>query len=284
METSVHANLKRLAAMHLLAYGCVAIGTEVRCPGSRYRVDAAGYLDHLPWPSDADSRGAATLWSTVQSAARARVDRRCEPRTIIIECKQSRSDFIRDDGRADELFRLRDEARRWKTHLEERRIKVHEPELRESGSALFADMETWDFAASRLTSYRKLLRRIRRIEAQIYGETKFCTMSRYRVADQLYLCIPRGLIRKRELPDGWGLIEFAKPVAQIAENAVCAHVAVEAPQLRSPAHFRARLLRNIAVAATRHAYCKPLDVVVQIGKQPAAATSIMCNGTTGASA
>jgi len=275
MESEHHVALKSLAAAFLIREGFPAVATEVRCPGSRYRVDAAGYLDRIPGPTTQDGSGAPTLWSTIASTSRARRERRCEPRTIIIECKQSRSDFIRDDRRADELIALRDEARHWKRHLEERRIKVHEPELRESGSALFTELETWNFSSSRLSSYRKLLRRIRRIEDQLYGETKFCLMSRYRVADQLYLLVPRGLIRQREAPDGWGVVEAPHarsramplkedapaeihpqpithdPHAMSPDFTLGLRVLLDAPRLNSPPRFRQLLLRNIAVAATR---------------------------------
>lgn len=297
METAHHSTLKRLAAAFLLREGFQAVGIEVRCPGSRYRVDAAGYLDQLPWPTAKDARGAATLWSTIPPDTGMHRNRRCPPRTIIIECKQSRSDFIRDDGRAEELLALRDQARRWKSLLEEKRIKVSEPHLRESGSALFTQLETWNFAGSRLTSYRKLLRRIRQLEAQLHGETKFCLMSRYRLADQLYLLAPRGLVRAREVPDGWGLIEvsraqmrdvsaLAKPQATMWHDGMNQthefQMTFEAPVLNSPVRFRDRLLRNIAVAATREAFRwlhpAPFDSSSTIESD--SATTEICRGTT----
>jgi hypothetical protein len=259
METNRHRALKRIALAHLVTDGCAAAAIEVRCPGSRYRADVAGYLDRIPWPAESNSRGEATLWSTVEPGAGVRTVRRCEPRTTIIECKQSRGDFIRDDKRADELIALRDEARKWKVHLEETRIMRHEPELRESGSALFAELESWDFARSRLPSYRKLLLRICRIEAQLYGATKFSLMSRYRVADHLFIITPRALVRPRELPLGWGLIEMecGSYRANGEVRAAMPRIVVPAPPLNSPPKFRALLLRNIAVAATRAAFPRP---------------------------
>jgi hypothetical protein len=254
VETRAHSRLKRLAAVFLRAEGFMAVAFEVRCPGSNFRVDAAGWLDRLPWPKD-DAGGDASLWSTVDERARARTasERRCEPRTIIIECKQSRSDFIRDDRQADELLALRDEAERWARHVEEHRIKPNEPELRRSGVALFPDLEDWDFTSSRLQSYRRLLRRIAALERQLYGETKFFRMARYRLADQLFLAAPRGLIRPREVPRGWGLLEAPREAIRSMASGECAAftVAVPAPRERSKPEFRSRLLRNIAIAATR---------------------------------
>jgi len=254
VETRAHSRLKRLAAAFLRSEGFLAIAFEVRCPGSNFRVDAAGWLDRQPWPKD-DADGGPSLWSTVDERARARTmqERRCEPRTIIIECKQSRGDFIRDDRKADELLALRDEAERWARHVEEHRIKPNEPELRRSDVALFPDLEEWDFTSSRLQSYRRLLRRIAALERQLYGEAKFFRMARYRLADQLFLAAPRGLIRPREVPRGWGLLEASREAIRSVSPDGCAAftIVVEAPRERSKPEFRSRLLRNIAIAATR---------------------------------
>ncbi|MGI9013177.1 MAG: hypothetical protein ACR2GY_02900 [Phycisphaerales bacterium] len=259
MESSAHANLKRLACAYLMREGYLAAAIEVRCPGSRYRVDAAGYGDREPHPPRTDAGGNATLWAAVERPRRA-VPKRCEPRTIIIECKQSRSDFIREDQQAEELLALRDELRAWQLHMEEHRLKQVEPALRISNSALFAEMEEWDFSASRMISYRRLLRRIRRTEQQLHGATKFSLMSRYRLADALYIAAPRGLIRKREVPPGWGLLEWSREgiagdISTLHEPASEAHprVTVAAPVHVPRAEQRSRLLRNIAVAATRMA-------------------------------
>ena len=104
----------------------------------------------------------------------------------------------------------------------------------------------WDYQHSRLRGYRLVVRSIRRLERRLYGETKFFMMARYRLADRLYLAAPRGLIRPGELPRGWGLLEQHSGGASL-------HEAVEAPSMSTrPAH-RVRLLRNIAVAASRAA-------------------------------
>jgi len=272
METRSHSRLKRLAAAWLLQEGCQAVATEVRCPGSRYRVDAAGYLDRLPYPASTDAGGGATLWATVPKCVRPRRRPTCQPRTIVIECKQSRGDFIRDGRKVDELLALREEVRRWQAHLEEHRIKPHEPELRRSDTALFAELETWDFAATRLASYRRLVRRLRRIERQLYGETKFNLMARHRLADQLYIAAPRGLIRRREVPEGWGLLEAPRELLRApTPDRTISNVPNDSPDRDGPARRlltvtfeapprepkpdrRHRLLRNIAVAATRDTF------------------------------
>ncbi len=229
METTTHLNLKRLAVSYLRSLGCPAFATEVRCPIARYRVDVAGYLDR--------EHSEPVGWRNSSPL---------DPRTVVIECKQSRCDFLRDRSEADRLLAERAELDRLRQGIEQRRVRVQEPHLRRCGSALFPEMEVWDYQDSRLRGYRLVVRRIRRLERRLYGETKFFMMARYRLADRLYLAAPRGLIRPGELPRGWGLLEQHR-------GATSLHEAVEAPSMSTRPVHRARLLRNIAVAASRAA-------------------------------
>ncbi len=241
METRAHCTLKMLAIEFLRSLGCQAVATEVSCPIARYRLDVAGYLDTVPV---AEPRRAGPR------------RRRCKPQTVLIECKQSRVDFLRDRRDTDRLLRLREELHRIRRHIEERRIKVNEPHLRCSGSSLFPELEVWDFSASRSRGYRRVLGKIRRLERQLYGETKFFTIARYRLADQLYVAAPWGMIRRRELPCGWGLLEYPRrrltlPHVAGGRSRGALRVAVEAPPQATRTALQLRLLRNIAVAASR---------------------------------
>ena len=229
-ETIQHRELKRLAVRWLRRLGCCAVATEVRCPLSRWRVDVAGWLEH---PGSA-------------------------PETIIIECKQSRADFLRDDADRDELLRLRKHLEERRAEIEETRVKPREPHLRRGGSALFPELETWDFAASRIDSYRRVLRELRRVEKRLHGETKFGLLTRYRLADRLSLFTPSGLLKRPEIPRGWGLLEASgmrlrhpMPLDEDAPLPISERIPPE--QLQSPEHRRVRWLRNIAVAASRTA-------------------------------
>ncbi len=113
-----------------------------------------------------------------------------------------------------------------------------------------------DFAASRLPSYRKVLGQLQLVDEKLHGHTKFHLITRYELADRLYLAAPRGMIRHCHIPPGWGLLEC--PKAWLDEDS--AHEThdeppslkpiVEAPQLRSSDQHRVRLLRNIAVSAS----------------------------------
>lgn len=242
METLAHRRLKEFAIAFLRERSCLAVATEVRCPISRYRVDVAGYRDSMRTNDSGRSRRKS-----------------CEPCTIVIECKQSRSDFLRDNERKDELLAHRDDLHSIRRSIEENRVKKEEPNLRKSGSALFAELEEWDFSKSKLPSYRKVLAQLRLLDKKIYGHTKFHLLKQYQLADYLFIASPRGMIRRCEVPPGWGLLEcprnwltddcsagaWEKDYVDIALSETIAAV-----KLSSRADHRVKLLRNIAVSAS----------------------------------
>ena len=101
-ETRAHRRLKTLAVAFLRDHGCLIAAEEVRCPISRYRVDVAGYLDTVANPS-----GPAIV-DPQERRRSSRPSRRREPRTVLIECKQSRADFFRDRRDRDRLLQTRE--------------------------------------------------------------------------------------------------------------------------------------------------------------------------------
>lgn len=267
METLAHRSLKEAAARFLIRAGCQAVGVEVRCPRSRYRVDAAGYLDSRPidygalTPLGGDP-SVGTIWEGTIVARRGAKRLRCEPRTAIIECKQARSDFLKDGKETARLLRRREALERRRAQIEDGLIKPAEPHLRRSGEFLFDEMEQWAFEESDSVAYRRVARSLRRINEQLYGETKFWLAAQYRLADRLYIMAPAGLIARRELPPGWGLVEcdplvLTRPAVQPDTVESPVRLAVPAPQRLTSPDQRARLLRNIAAAATRTAWRTP---------------------------
>ena len=230
METLDHRALKALALRWLWHAGCRAVALEVTGPIPRWRFDAAGWRH-----------------SKLQSEG------------IVIECKQSRADFLRDNGSLSELFAERDRLRLRRAHIEETRIKVYEPHLRRTEPGLFEERSSWEFAHSRLADYRRVLVGLRKVDLALHGETKFCMMVRYRLADRCYLLCPQGMIRPRELPEGWGLLECPRHIARRAVRGMAASTLTiretrEAVPLVSRPDRRDRLLRHIAAAASRAAY------------------------------
>jgi hypothetical protein len=249
METPAHKTLKQEAVRLLVRAGCVAAGIEVSCPIARHRVDAAGYVDALP-----KGRRNSDEYERLGSLTDFRFVRGERAKTVIVECKQARSDFLTDSRDMGELLAERERLMRVRAVLEEQIVKACEPQLRISGSRLFPDLEEWDFAASRVGSYRAVLNDLRRIDERMHGESKFWMMAHYRLADWLYLAAPRGVIRAREVPPGWGLLEFEADLGSVGLGPATSpevRVRVAAPELRGKPEHRQRLLRNIAVASTR---------------------------------
>lgn len=238
MESAAHAALKKVALAYLVSRGCVAAATEVAAPVPRWRVDAAGYAEHEFAGGDPQDHAPAHA-------------------TIIIECKQARGDFLSDARRLDRLLHLRDRLDAARRRAEEGRLKPANPHLRRSGSFLFADLESWDLHEARDPAYERLLSRLERVEKSIYGDTKFGRLVRYSQADYLYILAPVGVLRPRETPPGWGLIEAdPRALSAVASGdlgAARAPVRLSVPASPRPAlpGTRSRLLRNIAVAATR---------------------------------
>jgi hypothetical protein len=279
VETLSHALLKRLARAFLLRIGCCAACCEVVCPIARHRVDAAGYADgELTLPRQGE-RALATLWSlaaampsgpgdprerAIPSAAAGPKPRRGPrtPSTVIIECKRSRNDFFRDGEDVESLLAERERLRSRRTEIEETRVKRAEPHLRISGSALFAELEEWDFASSRHPAYHRVQRELRLLDRRLYGHTKFSRLVKYRLADRLLILAPSGLLRPSELPDGWGLLECPRlhlgrgagavptdPIDPLVDLPL--RLTIDPPLHASPTARRLRLLRNLAVRLTR---------------------------------
>ncbi|HVZ94192.1 MAG TPA: hypothetical protein VG797_06755 [Phycisphaerales bacterium] len=247
MESSRHADLKRAALRFLIEHGCSAAATEVRCPLSRYRADAAGYMD-VRRPTRDERQRSGTLWG---GAAPSRPRReKIDPVTVVIECKQCRSDFLRETAERDRLIDERTRLTAEKSRIERDLIRHYEPHLQRSGSALFSELESWDFERSRLAAYREVVRALRRVEQGIHGDTKFFLMSQYRVADRLYLLTVPGLIKPREMPGGWGLLEWSSRRGAVPGPIGSVRQVIPAPERVSRPEVRSRLLRNIAVSLT----------------------------------
>jgi hypothetical protein len=251
METRDHQGLKRLAAAFLLSRGCRAVALEVRCPWSRFVLDAAGWLDSRPAPSLGSARedARAGAWSV------GRV--KCPAQAIIVECKQSRADFVRDAAERDALHGEQARLRAEVESIKETRIKAREPHLMRLERDLFgAEHEEWDFARSRCAAYHGAVDALARVQRRLREQTKFDELARRALADRLYLLAPAGLVARRDVPEGWGLVEVrrsrlraaaADPAAGVADDMV---IRAEAPELPCDERRRSRLLRNVAFAAT----------------------------------
>jgi hypothetical protein len=242
-ESKRHLQLKDIALAWLRAIGCRAVASEVSCPFHRYRFDALGWLDH------ADDPRAIGMLGKPTAEQRA-------PRVIAIECKQSRADFASDDKDPQELLRRKEYLIERRRVIEELRVKVREPHLRHAGSTLFESLDTWEFGASRIAAYRAVVTELASIDERLGIDTKFAMLARWRVADHLLVITPHGLLRPREVPSGWGLIEvdpktLRKGWEPIVGEPIPCTLRIPPTPLNTPERRRIRLLRNLAVAASR---------------------------------
>ena len=252
METHNHRRLKERASTFLIELGAAIVAREVACPISRYRVDVASYIDRVAPHADPKlAEASTTLWRDESNPEE--VKSRTVARTVFVECKQSRADFLRDVADHESLLEQRDALRARRASIESTIVREREPHLRESGTFLFHQMEDWAYESSRSGPYRRVMRELRRVEKRLYGQTKFALIARYRLADRLYICAPRGLIKPRELPDGWGLLEVHRRALKDLPVEHPVTVRVRATETPSPQRFRDRTLRNIAAALTREA-------------------------------
>ncbi|MDZ4754868.1 MAG: hypothetical protein SGJ11_10285 [Phycisphaerae bacterium] len=276
-ETLDHLALKRLAVAWLWRLGCRVVATEVQCPFGRYRIDVAGWFDRpVDGMLERAARESASLWATPDAARKTSAKGPDAWRTIIVECKQSRADFVRDGCDPDALLRARERLDERKRTMEETRVKLFEPSLRSEGSSLFSELDEWNFGNSKMASYREVLRDLQKVDASLYGQTKFARFARYRLADRLVLFAPAGMIRARELPADWGLIEchkrplrrgkadFARGVDPLADLPLRETLAP--PPLASHPSRRERLFRTIAIAASREAVRRIAPEAMELGR------------------
>jgi hypothetical protein len=187
-ETRRHLGLKALAAQWAIAQGLLFVAPEVSFPHRRFRVDVAACAPTRKVPS----RKPVPHLSSVLKAA------------VVFECKQVRSDLIRDNKRRTLLSeRLKTlEARRQRL---ETLLHVHLPHLA-NGEALFPEFDSYRLRDHNHVGYQKLLRDIRIAKRGVLDGTKFDRLLSYKVANLHYLVAEENLIEHHEVPTGWGLL------------------------------------------------------------------------------
>jgi hypothetical protein len=217
VETEAHRLLKHLAIAWAREQRFTGIAAEVRLPNSAFRADVAAYKPGSS-RSERDKRGVIGT-------------------TAVFECKQARSDFLKDSYRqapTRDRLKVLDERRR---KLEEL-LKLHLPSLRR-GEALFAEFDAIHLGGYEHKTYRRVLREIETLQRRLAGKTKFDRLARYRCANLNYLVVEPGILVAEETPVGWGLLVRRDDVLALER----APIWQEADRLV--------LLENIAAAGTR---------------------------------
>jgi len=191
IETEQHKRLKQLALQWARVAGYRIAAQEVTVHEFRFRIDAAAYKP--------------VAWTGQKLRAESKEGRSPVGATVIFECKQSRSDFLKDSQIASEtaeaLARLH--ARK---NLYDEEMKVHYPSLR-NGDSLFPELESYRLKDSGWEPYRKLIAQIGLLSTRMHEKTKFDKLSRWGAANVQYLVAEPGVAKPHELPSGWGMLE-----------------------------------------------------------------------------
>lgn len=228
-ETEQHRRLKALAVAWAREQGFPIAMTEVRVPRSGYRADVAAYAQ-APSVPGCGAGGRPAGAATGQGA---------EAHTALFECKQARTDLLKD---AHDTTAVQQEL----ADLVERRAKleallaVHRPDLRR-GEALFPEYDAWDFSGLEHKAYQGLLSRLATLQARRLKGTKFARMLRYRCADFLYLVVEDDIYAEAEIPAGWGLLVRRDDALFLQRKPA---------RLEADPAQRLRLLEAIALAAS----------------------------------
>jgi hypothetical protein len=187
-ETIKHSSLKALAIAWAREQGLSIAAPEVSFPHRKFRVDVAACCPTRKVSSRPPSK---SITSVLKAAA-------------VFECKQVRSDLIRDNTRREMVTnRLKAlESRRLRL---EALLQVHLPHLAK-GESLFPEFDCYRFREHRHEGYRKLVKHIATAKKGILLGTKFDRLLSYKLANLHYLVVEEGLVETHELPTGWGLL------------------------------------------------------------------------------
>jgi len=157
-------------------------------------------------------------------------------KTAIVEVRSNRDETISDCCKNNELKELLTQEKRNKLYYESE-IREREPELKLTDN-LFSDIESWDYRKTKNKNYLKCCSIIERLERSLSKGNGFEKMRKSLVADLLYLAVPRGLISKDELADGWGLLYL--------NNDMTVDVISHPENWNCPVENRLHLIQNIA--------------------------------------
>ncbi|MGL4854239.1 MAG: hypothetical protein ACRC37_03180 [Lentisphaeria bacterium] len=155
----------------------------------------------------------ACAWSMAQRKGGARI--LLPERTMIIECRNSIEECSTEIGRSSQMIESINDLVQEMEVLKEQ-IMQEEPHLKTEG-ALFDEFAEWDFDKSDNYRYRQLTTKVSEIKQALYSGTYFECLHRARLADQMYLAVPAGMVMPEHVAGGWGLL-WVHPNLEIEEK------------------------------------------------------------------
>ncbi|MBS0657159.1 MAG: hypothetical protein JSR82_02785 [Verrucomicrobia bacterium] len=232
-ESARHRELKRLGLRWAQLEGWSICAEEVALPHSSYRADLAAYRPASERMREPDPR---------RPGRERLVTRAAVGLTAVFECKQARSDFLKD-SRATAALRAKLERLAERRATLERTLRVHHPTL-QSGDSLFPEFDQAALEDLGHRSLQQVLGQIRTLQGQLYAGVKFEELVRYRCASACWLVAEPEVFAPGEIPLGWGLLVRRGESLELRQR----------PALLD-CHERTRLalLQRIAQTATRGA-------------------------------
>jgi hypothetical protein len=209
-ETTQHSSLKTLSIAWAREQGLSIAAPEVSFPHRKFRVDVAACCPARKAPSRLPT---TSITSVLRAAA-------------IFECKQVRSDLIRDNKKRDLLIRRLQVLETRRLHLESL-LQVHLPHLA-NGESLLTEYDSYRLRECHHAGYRKLMREIALSKRGVITGTKFDRLFSYRLANLHYLVIEEELIGPHEVPTGWGLLVRRGENLQLVSRPLWQDISVEA--------------------------------------------------------
>jgi hypothetical protein len=239
-ESPAHRNLKRLTLAWAQQQGYTICGAEIRLPHSSYRADVVGYRPELrKQPLPVGGRPERMVLQPVVGT------------TAIFECKQSRSDFLKDSYVAAETA-VKLKALDTRRQELERIMKFHDPSLRK-GESLFAEYDAVDGSHPDRKTYKRVVREIEQLQSRLFAKTKFDKVRRYASANLCYLVVEPGVIEQEEVPPGWGVLVRQDDALRLDRRPVLHEVGEPT---------RLALLQRIALSST-HRVNRDLQVSIE---------------------
>ena len=228
-ETVKHLSLKTLALTWARENGMSIAAPEVSFPHRKFRVDAAACCPTRKAPARTPPE---SITSVLKAAA-------------VFECKQVRSDLIKDNKRRELLTNRLAELDGRRVKLEEL-LHAHLPHLA-NGENLFPEFDSYRLREYKHTGYKKLVRQIAIAKNGIIDGTKFDRLFSYRLANLHYLVVEDEILQVHEVPAGWGLLVRRDEELQLMRKPAWQDINVEEQLI---------FLQRIAARAARDAGAK----------------------------
>lgn len=225
-ESACHLALKSAALRWAQDQGFDVVATEVRIPGSGYRADVIGCETTL--------RGGPQV-----------------KRSAVFECKQSRSDLLKDSRSVQKTLARLGELQQRKAELD-RLLGTHYPSLRTSDELFNEFVVPVNAASIGHEGYKSTLRELEKLQRRLFGKTKFDKLLQWQSADLHYLVILEGIIEPFEAPSGWGVLMWDRKTMHPEFPSVPHLEVVTLPTKCEPAESRRlEMLIGAAKVATR---------------------------------